>query len=149
MQGATALLCKAASAGGVTAWPVTRLPTARQLACIRRGYPFVGAGRAIPLDRPVVASRVAGEGPWHDSEAYAVTAELLGTRDVIGLRLDDGSPGPVRGLLVHCADRGGTRRERACLGRMHPLLRAWTGTRRCCGAGRTRPPSSRARAAAA
>ncbi|WP_329455816.1 helix-turn-helix transcriptional regulator [Streptomyces sp. NBC_01497] len=123
----TAVLCKddewTAASGRVFAWPVQRLPTADQLACIRTGYPFAGEGRTIPDDRPLPASGVAGDGPWRDSETYEVTRALFGTRDVIGLRLDDGSPGPVRGLLVHCTGRGGTPRERAYLTRMQPLLR--------------------------
>ncbi|MCA1217699.1 helix-turn-helix transcriptional regulator [Streptomyces sp. 8L] len=122
----TAVLCKndewTAASGRVLAWPVPRQPTAEQLACIRAGYPFVGEGRVIPAGPPLVASGVAGDGVWRDSETYEVTRALFGTQDVIGLRLDDGSPGPVRGLLVHCTGRGGTGHERAYLARVQPLL---------------------------
>ncbi|MCF3965478.1 helix-turn-helix transcriptional regulator [Streptomyces fuscigenes] len=122
----TAVLCKddewTEGSGRVFAWPVPRQPTPDQLACIRRGHPFTGGGAAIPGDRLLVASEIAGEGAWRDSETYDVTRALFGTSDVIGLRLDEGSPGPVRGLLVHCTGRGGTPRERAYLARMRPLL---------------------------
>jgi DNA-binding CsgD family transcriptional regulator len=123
----TAVLCKedewTEASGRVSAWPLARLPTADQLACIRRGHPFAGEGRPIPPDRLLVASDIAGDGPWRGSETYEVTRALFGTRDVIGLRLDEGSGGPARGLLVHCTGAGGTRRERAYLDRMRPLLR--------------------------
>ncbi|MBP0460754.1 helix-turn-helix transcriptional regulator [Streptomyces montanisoli] len=123
----TAVLCKddewTATAGRVLAWPVTRRPTAAQLACIRGGYPFADGGRAIPDGRPLLASGVAGRGPWDDSEMHEVTRALFGTRDVLALRYDGGGPGPVRGMLVHCSEPGGSARERAYVARMHPLLR--------------------------
>ncbi|WP_328326295.1 MULTISPECIES: hypothetical protein [unclassified Streptomyces] len=55
-----AVLCKddewTEVSGRVSAWPVSRLPTAEQLGCIRSGRPFTDEGRVIPGDRLLVAS---------------------------------------------------------------------------------------------